>query len=172
MKLWSLAFFLFLCGVVLPQTAPIKHEWVLVGGQPIQWESPPPEADLRIKTSPAEILIFYPNGEFAEVGCLLVKRQDGEVVISNGDGQVIAAGHWTRQGETMTVESQVVYRTVHRLGQTLPEPPKRQMFTSRTLRGKWEVKGEGKTYKPMPELADMDNLSVWAATRETPAAPK
>ena len=72
----------------------------------------------------------------------------------------------------MTVESQVVYRTVHRFGQTLPEPPKRQMFTSRTLRGKWGVKGEGKTYKPMPELADMDNLSVWAATRETPAFPK
>jgi hypothetical protein len=172
MKLKSLVFVMVLCGAALAQTAPIKHEWVFVGWQPIQWESPPSEAHLRIKTSPAEILVFYPNGEFTDVRCLLIKRQDGEVVISNGDGQVVAAGHWTRQGETITVESQVVYRTVHRTGQTLPEPPTRRVFTSRALRGKWEVKGDGKTYKPMPEIADMDNLSVWAATRETPAIPK
>jgi hypothetical protein len=119
-----------------------------------------------------EILIFNPNGEFTDVRCLLIKRQDGKVVISNGDRQVVAAGHWTRQGETMSVESQVVYRTVPIMGQTMPEPPKRQLFTSRTLRGKWEVQGDDKTYKPMPELADMDDLTVWAATREMPAVPK
>jgi hypothetical protein len=170
MKLSSLA--LVLCGIVLAQSAPIKREWVLVGWQPIQWESPPSETQLRIKTSPAEVLIFYPNGEFADVRCLLIKQQNGKVVISNGDGQIVAAGHWARQGETMAVESEVVYRTVHIMGQTMPEPPKRQVFTSKRLRGKWEVQGDGKTYKPMPELADLDNLSVWAATRETTAVPK
>jgi hypothetical protein len=172
MKLKSLVFVMLLCAGVLAQPAPIKHEWVLVGWQPIRWGTPPPEARLQIKTSPAEILVLYPNGDFADVRCLLIKRNDGSVVISNGDGQIIAAGRWAHDGETMVVDSWVVYRTVRIEGQTTPEPPKRQVFSSRTRDGRWEVEGDGKVYKPMPELADMDTLSRLAATRETPPVTK
>jgi hypothetical protein len=170
MKLKSLAFVLLFCEVVLAQTPPIKHEWVLVGWQPIQWESPRPKHTCESKLALRKYLFSIPYGEFADVGCLLIKQKDGKVVISNGDGQVVAVGHWTRQGETMVVESQVVYRTVRIVGQTIPEPSKRQVFTSK-MRGQWEVEGDGKRYKPMPAM-DLDNLSQWAGTRETTGVPR
>ena len=92
-------------------------------------------------------------------------------MISNGDGQVVAVGHWTRQQGNIVVDSQVVYRTVRIVGQTIPEPSKRQVFTSR-IRRKWEVESDGKRYKPMPELTDLDNLSELARTRETTGVPR
>jgi hypothetical protein len=153
-------------GIATPQLTPIQPQWVLVGWQPFKWQSPPRGVESHIKTSGADILILNPNGEFAEVHCLLIRQKDGSVLISNGDGEVVRVGHWHRDGNTVSVTSRVVYRTVRLGGRTMPEAEERRTFSLRVVGGNWDLRTDGHVYKPMAELADLDKLSRFAAERD------
>jgi hypothetical protein len=127
--------FLLTSGSATAQNTHIQPQWVLVGWQPLNWQSPPSGVEPDIKTSAADILILNPNGDFAEVYCLLIKQKDGSVLISNGDGEVVAVGHWQRDRNVVSVTSRVVYRTVRSVGETMPESEHRRTFSLREVRG-------------------------------------
>lgn len=153
-------------GIATEQLTPIQPQWVLVGWQPIHWQSPPRGVAPHIKTSAADILILNPNGDFAEVYCLLIRQRDGNVLISNGDGEVVSVGNWQRNGSTVSVTSRVVYRTVRVVGRSMPETEERRTFSLRVVGGHWELKADGHSYKPMAKLADLEKLSRLAAEKD------
>jgi len=156
---WLVTQLFLLVGLMFAQQTPVKPEWVLVGGQPIHWDSPPRGTHIPIKTSPASILIFNPNGDFAELGCLLIRQKDGTVLISHGDGFVVGAGRWTHDANSVTVMSRVVYRTVPMVGGAKPESEEQRIFALRIVGGKWELNLSGRKFRPMPELTDLNTLA-------------
>jgi hypothetical protein len=159
------ALLFILVGVAFAQQTQIKTEWVLVGGQPIHWDSPPRDAHLPVKTSRATILVFYPNGDFTSLGCLLIRQKDGSVLISHGDGFVVSAGHWKQDANAVTITSRVVYRTMPMTGDPNPEAEEQQVFALRVVDGRWDLRLSGKTYLPMPEMKDLNTLGAFTAAR-------
>ena len=161
-----LAFFLT-SGNATTQNTHIQPQWVLVGWQPLNWQSPPSGAEPHIKTSQADILILNPSGDFAEVYCLLIRQKDGSVLISNGDGEVVAVGHWQQDRNAVSVTSRVVYRTVRLVGKTMPESEQNRTFSLQEVRGIRELKTDGHVYRPMAKLVDLDKLARYAEERDT-----
>jgi hypothetical protein len=98
-----------------PQLRPIDSRWVAIR-QPAKWQSPPRELHLKEKTGPGQIMVLYPSGDFAYVGCYLIRRADGMMIISRGDGFVVNIGQWKRNDATVTITSRTVYRTVVMIG--------------------------------------------------------
>ncbi len=68
------------------------------------------------------IAILYPEGEYVEVGTVLIERNK-TVTFSAGDGLVIRGGRWSRIDEgVIRLHSRDVYRSVEIVGQHLPNP--------------------------------------------------
>ena len=104
-----------------PQFRPIDNGWFTVR-QPSKWQSPPRQLHSKIKSGPAQIMVLYPSGDFGYLACYLIRRPDGSVTISRGDGFVVKIGNWEKANGTVTVRSRTVYREVVAIGQPIPEP--------------------------------------------------
>lgn len=158
---------LALVNAAVGQAAKIDPAWVYIG-QPLKWELPPKKAHLEIKTAGAEIIVLDPSGQLSEVGCFLIRQRDGKIVISRGDGEVVRAGTWTSNGDSLTLTSHVVFRTVQRIdpapGQAAHEPDvKREVLR----RGSNSLRENGEDrYVRLAEFDDFEFLSVLANERE------
>ena len=108
------------CSLCAAQTVQINAEWA-VFSTPIKWESPPPELHSKIKSGPVRIRVFFPSGDYGQVGCYAIKQADGSVSLSRGDGHVVAIGRWHQERDKIVVISRIVYRTVVVKGRPIPE---------------------------------------------------
>ena len=108
----SLAFLLLLlCATITQaQQGAIDPTWVYI--TPLQWKNPP--KDLHAPYASARIVILYPEGQYAEVGTVIIRHGKNEPVgFSNGDGLVIRHGTWSRTDDRMIrIHGQDVYRDV------------------------------------------------------------
>jgi hypothetical protein len=140
------------------QETQIRPEWA-VFSSPLKWESPPPELQSKEKTAPARIRVFFPSGDYGQVGCYLIRQEDGSVSISRGDGFVVAIGKWKQDRAKVLVSSRVVYRTVVIMNRPIPEPESTEQFiaekgTYTTTQGEKQ-----RRYAPMPKFKDWGFLA-------------
>jgi hypothetical protein len=150
----------------LGQTAKIDPAWVYIS-QPLKWETPPKKLHLEIKTSDAEILILYPSGDLAVVACLLIRRRDGKIGISRGNGEVVRVGSWGNSGNSLTLTSHVVFRTLRLINSTTGRPVEPEIIEvvkrqDDSLRGDKE-----RLFAHLRLFDDFEFLSLLANERET-----
>jgi hypothetical protein len=81
-----------------------------------QWQNPPPEANLPIRTADATIVLLKRSGEFVELSCNLIEQRDRTWQISHGDGYVVAVGTWRLDGGHITVRRDRIDRMVWPVG--------------------------------------------------------
>ena len=139
------------------QTAQIKPEWATFS-TPIQWESPPPELHSKIKSGPVRIRVFFPSGDYGQVGCYAVRQPDGSVLISRGDGDVVAIGRWHIEQDKVVVTSRIVYRTVVILGRAIPEAETVEKFSFKQGQY-WTVWNKEGRYAPLLRFGDWGYLT-------------
>ena len=124
---------------------------------PLQWTSPPRALHLREKIAGADLIVLYPSGQFAGVSCYLIKRPDGTIIISKGDGDVVRIGQWQSTKTGIMAKSQIVFRTVTITGRAIPEQEVSEQFTRSTagrLRGsRWE-------YRKIQQFSDLEYLDI------------
>jgi hypothetical protein len=101
--------------------ARVDLQWVFAS-QPITWQYPPPEVDLKERTGPVELIVLYPSGEYGYVACYIIQRSDRSLTISRGDGFLVKVGTWRRNGNAVLVTSRTVYQEVLQFGKPLPGP--------------------------------------------------
>jgi hypothetical protein len=109
------------------QVREIQLDWLKIH-KPSRWITPPKELELHERTGSAELLVFYPDGQFGYLACYLIQTEKGRTVISRGDGLVVGTGHWTRFGDRLSVDSRIVYRVVTMTGRSIPEPWQTETF--------------------------------------------
>ena len=142
-----------------PQLQPIDSRWVTIR-RPAKWQSPPRVLHLKEKTGPGQIMVLYPSGDFGYVGCYLIRRADGTVIISRGDGFVVKIGRWKRNGSTVTITSRTVYRTVVRIGQAIPEPEVVEQFRDISPDGQWRLRTADRQFQPLLTFRDLGFLAT------------
>jgi len=81
-----------------------------------QWQHPPPEAHLPIRTADATIVQFKSSGEFVELSCNVIEQADKTWRISVGDGYVVAVGTWQYEENGITVRRNSIDRMVWPIG--------------------------------------------------------
>jgi hypothetical protein len=151
---WMLFSYSSLC---LAQTVQIKPEWASFS-TPIKWESPPRELRSKIKSGPIRIRVFFPSGEYGQVGCYAIKQADGSVVLSRGDGDVVAIGQWHQGHDRLVVTSRIVYRTVIVKGRPLPEADIVEKLSFK--KGQyWTVWNKDGHYAPLRQFDDWGYLA-------------
>lgn len=113
------------------QVREIQPDWLKVHG-PSKWIAPPRELHLHERAGSAELIVLYPDGQIGYLTCYLIQTGKGRIVISRGDGLVVGAGHWTRSGNHLSIDSRIVYRVVTIRGQSIPEPWQTQNFSEKS----------------------------------------
>src|ERR1700740_3176678 len=98
---WVLFSYSSICAA---QTAQVAPEWATFS-TPIKWDSPPPELHSKIKSGPVRIRVFFPSGDYGQVGAYAIQQGDGSVSISRGDGDVVAIGRWHQEHDKLVVTS-------------------------------------------------------------------
>ena len=89
------AIVLMCCAAAPPQSPSLTQSivgkvWIHLNRS---WSYPPKEAHLRLRTAPATLIRFADTNEFSMIHCTVIE-QDGQLTISNGDGQTIYLGKW------------------------------------------------------------------------------
>ena len=157
-------------GLAYVQTNAIDPAWVFIS-TPLKWQSPPPDAGRRIRTTPATMIVLYPSGSYAEVHCVLIQQENKTITISHGDAFVVRRGTWKAADGKLDASSSVVFRTVAIVGKPLPEPPLTEHFTVKELKGRKEiVDSSGQKYAPSPTFNDVEELVVVVDTRPSPSS--
>lgn len=139
------------------QVRAIHPDWLKVHG-PSKWISAPRELHLRQRTGSAELIVLYPDGEFGYLACYLIQTEKGRIVISRGDGLVVGTGHWTRSGDTLSIDSRIVYRVVTIRGQSIPEPWQTQSFSAKR-NGRLERLKDKSTFNSLSHFDDFEFLA-------------
>lgn len=152
--LWFL--FLFLAPLCSAQSN-IEPQWAAFSS-PLKWESPPPELHANTKSARARIRVLFPSGAYGEVSCFLIRRGDGSISISRGDGEVVATGSWKQEGNHVIVKSRIVYRTVVIMGRPIPEVESTESL--RAVKGRyWTVWDDKGRYAALPQFKDWGYLA-------------
>ncbi len=89
----------------------ISPRWVYIN-RDIDWESPPKQIEQTFQASlNSTIIIFYPSGKFASVGCTLYRdNKSKRMSISAGDDFSVSKGTWKRNdNESITATSHVTH---------------------------------------------------------------
>ncbi len=154
-----LALVLFATVASFAQITNVQPQWAVVSSA-LNWESPPPEAELRIQTADAEIMVFFPDGTFAAIRCLLIREESGSIGISRGDGERVRVGKWSLMDTALTVKSRVVYATVRIPGQPIPSADSEKQLTAQRDASGWSISNAEERYVPLPPgFRDWDYLS-------------
>jgi hypothetical protein len=159
MKINCLLFWMFFSysSLCSGQAVLIKPEWATFS-TPIKWESPPPELHSKIKSGPVRIRVFFPSGDYGQVGCYAIKQADGSVLISRGDGDVVAIGRWHQEHDKLVVTSRIVYRTIVIEGRPIPEAGILEKFSFRKGRY-WTLWNNDGRYVPLAHFKDWGYLT-------------
>jgi len=115
---------------------------------------------LKEKTGPGQIMVLYPSGDVAYVACYLIRRADGAMIISRGDGFTVKIGQWTRSGSTVTIASRTVYRTIVMIGQAIPEPEVVEQFRDISHDGYWRLRTADRQFQPLLTFRDLGFLAT------------
>jgi hypothetical protein len=151
---WMLFSYSRICAA---QTAQIAPEWATFS-TPINGSPPPPELHSKIKSGPVTIRVFFPSGDYGQLGCYAIRQGDGRVSISRGDGDVVAIGRWHQEHDQLVVTSRIVYRTVNIKGRPIPEADTVEKLSFR--KGQyWTVWNKEYRYVPLPQFKDWGYLT-------------
>lgn len=149
------------------QVETIAPEWVVVT-TPLIRTSPPTNTGLRIRSSPATLLVFYPSGKYAAMSCLLIQQKDGGVTISNGDSHVVRIGRWGQNANGIVAFSIEVSPTISISGDTQPEPTLVEEFSVRQVKGKRQLRVGPQRFTPLAQFADFAKLAALIPREEAP----
>jgi len=138
------------------QTRGLQLDWVFVS-HPLHWKSPPKALHLKEKTVDADLIVLFPDGQFAGVSCYLIKQADGTITISRGDGDVVRIGQWQSRDAEVMVKSQVVFRTVTMIDRAIPEQEVSELLkrsaSDRLRTSRWE-------YRKLQQFSDLEYLDT------------
>ena len=143
--------------VCTAQTVQIKPDWATFS-TPINWESPPPELHSKISSGWVTIRVFFPSGEYGQVGCYAIRQADGKISISRGDGDIVAIGRWQKEHDKLVITSRIVYRTVIITGRPLPEADTVEKLSFKKEQY-WTVWNKDGHYVPLPKFGDWGYLT-------------
>jgi hypothetical protein len=89
-----------------PVSWTVRPEWAYVPRQ-LHWKRPPAKAVTGLLYSDdAEIVVFYPDGRYAEIGCVLYRSKGDRLLsISAGDDYGVRRGSWSRTGADIDTTS-------------------------------------------------------------------
>jgi hypothetical protein len=90
----------------------VDKVWIHVNGP---WESPPPEIEMRTRTTPATLFRVSKDGEFSLMHCLVIEQPDQKLAIG-ASGVVIYLGTWEETASLITTTYQLMYETVQPVG--------------------------------------------------------
>ncbi len=97
-----------------PQIEPINSSWIYINKE-IKWESPPKQIAQTFQGSlNSTIVVFYPSGEFASVGCTLYRNnKTKQMSISAGDDFSVLKGTWKRNDDgSITATSRLTHGVI------------------------------------------------------------
>jgi len=139
------------------QVREVQLDWLKVH-KPAKWITPPKELELHERTGSAELLVFYPDGQFGYLACYLIQTDKGKMVISRGDGLVVGTGRWTRFGNRVSVDSRVVYRVVTIAGRSIPEPWQTETFSTKRNESLTRLKDNSR-FGALSQFGDLEFLA-------------
>jgi hypothetical protein len=155
-----------LSNTTVGQATKIDPAWVYIS-QPLKWEAPPRKVHLEIKTAAAEIIVLYPSGQLSEVACLLIRQRNGKTTISKGDGEVVRAGSWIAEGDSLALTSRVVFRTVRLINSTTDKSVAEPEMTRILYKHHDSVQDDQKRlFAHLKTFDDFEFLSLLANERE------
>ena len=145
----------------------IEPNWVYINKN-IKWESPPKEIEQTFQGSlNSNIVVFYPSGKFAFVGCTLYRdNKTKNISLSNGDDFSVSKGNWKRNDDgSLTIVSHLTH------GMTENNPEKAETWkikeqSSERLAKSLEIDGE--IYVPIPKLGGFDQIASLIADDNLP----
>lgn len=151
-------FALLLCSPGIGQIQPIDTRWTLVS-ELVEWKSPPPEIGTKTKTGFAEVIVFYPSGEYGYVACYLKQPRKGAISISRGDSHLAAVGTWHEREGEVEVISRTVYADAAVSGQAIPGSPRIERYLKIGATGLRRIRDK-KRFAPLPRLQDLEFLAT------------
>ena len=155
-----------LAGATVGQTAMIDAAWVYIS-QPLKWETPHKKLHLGINTAVGEIIILYPSGQLAVLECSLIQQRDGKVTISKGDSEVVRAGSWSNNGNSLTLTSHVVFGTIRFSSSTNGKSAAEQEITITLTKQHDSLQDDKKRlFAHLKTFDDFEFLSLLANERE------
>ena len=113
-----------------------------------KWQHAPPDVAPKLMTASTRVLYFQKDGKLVVIDCIVNRELGRYTTISEGDGQVVAAGEWHRDGGRIVMRSQTVFRTVPKIGERLPGSWHEDVLL---LKGD-ELLLKGVSYHQVPEL--------------------
>lgn len=145
----------------------IETSWVYINKN-IKWESPPKEIEQTFQGSlNSNIVVFYPSGKFAFVGCTLYRdNKTKNMSLSNGDDFSVSKGNWKQNGDgTITVVSHLTHSALENSLEKI-ETWKIKEQSSERLAKSLEIDGE--IYVPIQKLGNFDQIAPMIADENLP----
>jgi hypothetical protein len=141
----------------------IDPHWVYIN-RDIEWESPPKQIQQTFQASlNSTIVIFFPSGRYASVGCTLYRDNKSQrMAISAGDDFVVAQGTWKRNDDgIITTDSKVTYGMLRNASSkserwAIVEPSADQIANV--------LQVNGRSYVPIPNVGNFEQLSPMIGT--------
>lgn len=110
--------------------------WVFITNR-LTWTAPPKDPELpKYETASANIVVFYPSGEFVDSDFWVGRDKRGMFILP-GEGFAVRRGHWSRIGNQIFVKSQLSYS--EKMG--VLSPPKGSPSFEETWIAKGRIKG-------------------------------
>ena len=149
------------------QIEQINPSWVYIN-KDIKWESPPKEIEQTFQGSlNSNIVVFYPNGKFAFVGCTLYRdNKTRTIAISMGDDFSVRKGIWKKDGAGNII---VNSHLTHSMSENISEQTeiwKVKEQSSERLANSLEINGE--IYIPLPKVGNFDQIAPMIADENLP----
>lgn len=146
----------------------IESNWVYINKN-IKWESPPKEIEETFQGSVnSNIVVFYPSGNFAFVGCTLYRENEtGNISISMGDDFSVRKGNWKRNDEaTISVVSRLTHHSMLKNDSEKTATWKIKVQSTERLAKSIELDGE--LYIPIQNLGNFDQIAPMIADDNLP----
>jgi hypothetical protein len=90
-----------------PVQPKLDLKWIFIT-RPLVWKAPSRDPELpKYESASAEIMVFYPTGEYATASFWIGRYKRDEIFIIPGEGFAVRKGHWRHDGNRVTVTSQL-----------------------------------------------------------------
>ena len=149
------------------QIEQLDPNWVYINKN-IKWESPPKEIEQTFQGSlNSNIVVFYPNGNFAFVGCTLYRdNKTRNIAISMGDDFSVRKGNWNKDDtENITVNSHLTHGMSENISNQ-DEIWKINEQSAERLAKSLEMNGE--IYIPIPKIGNFNQIAPMIADENLP----
>jgi hypothetical protein len=148
--------------VIRPLPRPIDPSWVYIN-RDIKWEAPPKYIEQTFKASlNSTIVVFYPTGDFASIGCTLYRdNKTKHMSISAGDDFSVMKGTWRlNDGGTIATTSRLTHAGFRIVSGKIPEREERWKIVKQSSDQLAEVLNRlGEIYVPIKDIGGFNQLS-------------